>query len=63
MTFVTSINVKCEKFIFHGIITFKVLPSFKEIKSMLAKTLTLYYKINIFILFFEKFNERTKKIL
>ena len=59
MTFVTSINVKCEKFIFHGII--KVLSSFKEIRSMLAKIVTLYYKINIFILFFEKFNERTKK--
>ena len=28
---------------------------------MLAKTATLYYKINILIFFFQKLNERTKK--
>ena len=59
--FITCINTKCEKFIFHGIIIFKALSSFKEIKTMLAKTATLYYKINILIFFFQKLNERTKK--
>lgn len=61
MTFITCINTKHEKFTFHGKIIFKALSSFKEIKSMLANTATLYYKINIFIFFFEKLNERTKK--
>lgn len=63
MTFITCINTKHEKFTFHGKIIFKALSFFKEIKSMLAKTVTLYYKINIFIFFFEKLSERTKKKL